>query len=170
MKRIFFDTETTGLWTNPTLPLDKQPFIVELGVIVCDQNYNIEEEWSALVKPPIPMPIEASKISGITDENLLHAQSFAQVLPELRLRFLGATTMLAHYAVFDFMMLQFELRRLGQEFYFPWCSEIIDTRDHLKESLEKAANRLLGPQPAQAHRALDDCRLLRDTFLKHIRG
>lgn len=64
---LILDTETTGL--------DEAAEIVEIAI--CDARGLLE--FSALVKPTRPIPAEASKVHGITDEMVADARPWPQV-------------------------------------------------------------------------------------------
>ena len=68
---VVLDTETTGLGSDAE--------IVELSVVSHTANMLL----SSLVKPPRPVPSDATAIHGITDKDLRTAPSFDQVLPGL---------------------------------------------------------------------------------------
>lgn len=161
MKRyLVFDTETTGLIESESLPLAKQPQIIELGLLVLDENRDIIEEYGQLINPGVPLPEVITKITGITDADLKDAPTFAQVVPKLRELFLGAHMLVAHNARFDQMMLVHELMRLGLQFQFPYPPAILDTRTIYRGKLQKWAMEMMDEAPIQTHRAVDDCKML----------
>jgi len=163
---IFFDTETTGLITNEALPLPQQPRIIELGALRCDEEGRVLSRFTRLLNPGVALPAVITKITGLTDEDLRDAPTFAEVWPELAAFFRGEEEMLAHNARFDQMMLVFELRRLGKEFQFPYCSVVRDTRERWPGKLADWGRAVRGDNYVQMHRAVDDCELLRECWFK----
>jgi len=118
MRLFFFDTETTGI-VKKGLTLDQQPHIVELGAIAYDVNPGMEpveaERLHFFFRPPIPIPEEASKIHGITDERVKNMPAFQQAFPIIVTHLVLADCIIAHNASFDMNMLYFEAKRMGQE-------------------------------------------------------
>lgn len=161
---IFFDVETTGLIDNELLPLDRQPRIIEIGALKTDAEGVELGSLSMLIDPGMALPEIITKITGITDADLKGQRKFADVLPEVAAFFRGEETMLAHNARFDLMLLVFELRRLDKQWQFPFCSRVTDTRVRWRGKLAEWAKKVKGPDWVQSHRAIEDCRLLRDCW------
>lgn len=161
---IFFDTETTGLIDNESLPLSQQPRIIEIGALKTDEKGNELAAFNVLINPGRPLDAVITKITGLTDADLARAPGFVEVLPELIDFFTGERLMLAHNARFDLMLLVFELRRLDRQWRFPYCAEVIDTKTRWAGKLAEWALKVKGPDFVQTHRAIEDCRLLRDCW------
>jgi DNA polymerase-3 subunit epsilon len=87
-----FDIETTGL--DP-----KRDRIVEFGAVKFDRRGPISR-YSVLINPGIPMPEEAGRVNGITDEMLAGRPSLETVFPDF-LRLIKDTVITAHNAPFD---------------------------------------------------------------------
>ncbi|MCA1949836.1 MAG: 3'-5' exonuclease [Treponema sp.] len=100
---IAFDTETTGL--EP-----KTDRIVEIGAVKFDSLGPIGR-FSVLINPGIPMPAEASRVNGITDEMLSKQPPIEEVLPDF-LSFIGSGVLVAHNAPFDLSFINAALARL----------------------------------------------------------
>ena len=71
---IAFDTETTGL--DPV-----SGRIVEIGAVKFDQR-GVIARYNVLINPEMPMPEEAGKVNGITDEMLKDKPLIADVFPD----------------------------------------------------------------------------------------
>lgn len=69
------DIETTGL----DIYSDR---VVEMACVVLEGR-SIARTFSTMVNPGVPIPAEASRIHGITDEAVAHAPSFAEALAGL---------------------------------------------------------------------------------------
>ena len=163
---IFFDTETTGLLKPEITPLMQQPFITEFAAIKTDEDFKEIRSLTFFVKPPVPVPAEVTKITGITDAMLADALPFSAHYPELCRFFLGERALCAHNAAFDSGMLLLELRRLGKATKFPWPPEHVCTVERSKGltnkymKLQDLHKHYFGTDPEQKHRALDDVQLL----------
>lgn len=166
---LVMDTETTGLLLPSSAPLAQQPKIIELAlieIIVENGSANVSQEWSWLINPGESLSAEITRITGLTDAELVGKPSFVTVLPGIVEWFLGATGLIAHNLPFDLGMLVNELRRCGKEFAFPYPPKQLCTvaafqpefgrRAKLTEVYERVLKRAL----PQKHRALDDTRAL----------
>jgi DNA polymerase-3 subunit epsilon len=169
---IFFDVETTGLIKNEALPTTLQPQIIEIGALKTDDKGNEVAVFETLVNPGVALPKVIIDITGIKDEDFAAASAgpFAEYYGALAEFFRGERTMLAHNARFDQMLLVFELRRIGKEHQFPYCSDVIDTRTVWPGKLQEWAKLVRGPDYVQEHRAVSDCRLLRDCWFSKLHG
>ncbi len=134
MKIITFDTETTG-FPDPGQPLEKQPHICQFAAIM----HQIQEgkllelkRLNLLVKPPIPISAESSRIHGITDQTVQSMPSFAEVADQIIDLFQESDLVVAHNIEFDQTILDIELKRLEKPLnYFP--PHIFDTMKETKQ-------------------------------------
>lgn len=179
MKAIIFDTETTGLMLPKVAPLEKQPRIIELGVITVVGG-QLGEMHNWLINPGQEISAEITKITGIKNEDLVGKPSFSELLPELINIFSGASLLIAHNAPFDVGMLRNELLRAGCE-DFPWPEDVVCTVQEYKHMFGRRAKltelyeRVVGKPLAQTHRANEDAYavyevLAADNFFKKITG
>ncbi len=164
---VAFDVETTGL--NPGAD-----HIVEIGAIrFSGGKGGVADEFSQLVRPPLPIPPEATRIHGITNRNIAGQPKIHEVLPEF-FRFIGQApcVLVAHNARFDVSFLVAAARgsraRVGRH-------PIIDTYRLAQKKLPRLSSyslanvaRRLGIDTMQSHRALADCRLLKEVFMALI--
>lgn len=157
-----FDTETTGLTLHPDAPLEKQPRIIELGVVLVDpKNYAAVDTFSQLVNPGEPLTAEITKITGIADADLVGMPTFVECLPALAAFFARADTVVAFNLPFDRQMMRNELERAGTP-AFPWpqrelclmayVTHLWGRNPKLKELYQWA----MGEPLEQKHRAVDD--------------
>src|SRR6056297_510080 len=72
---LFFDTETTGLpgsWKAPVTDLNNWPRMVQIAWILSDENGNRIETEGHIIRPEnFSIPLEASRVHGITTERAL---------------------------------------------------------------------------------------------------
>ena len=86
---IAFDTETTGL--DPV-----SGRIVEIGAVKFDRR-GVIARYNVLINPEMPMPEEAGKVNGITDEMLKDKPLIADVFPDF-FDFICTGVLVAHKA------------------------------------------------------------------------
>ena len=103
---VVFDTETTGF--SPTM--DR---IVEVGAVKF-RNGEVIEEKSWLVNPERKIPYWATKVHGITDEEVKGKPTFKEIYPEFQ-EFIGGSVLMAHNAKFDISFVKAEAKRAGCE-------------------------------------------------------
>ena len=156
---IAFDTETTGL--DPALGK-----IVEIGAVKFDRR-GIVARYNVLINPEMPMPEEAGKVNGITDEMLKDKPLIAAVFPDF-FDFIGMGVLVAHNAPFDINYVNTELKRVGKP---PLTNKVVDTRIFAKEVFPGLSSYALqdlavqfGITALEAHRAEDDARVCMELF------
>lgn len=107
---IFFDLETTGV----DIMSDR---IVELSLIKVYPN-GTEEVKSRRLNPERPIPAEATKVHGITDDDVKDAPTFKQVAKDLARIFEGCDVAGFNSNRFDIPLLEEEFLRAGVDFDF----------------------------------------------------
>jgi DNA polymerase-3 subunit epsilon len=179
-----FDIETTGL--EP-----KRDRIVEFGAVKFDRR-GIIARYAALINPGIPMPAEAGRVNGITDDMLAAQPPIEGALPDL-LRFMRDAVIVAHNAPFDCGFVNANLERLyregsakGQGYLLAgaeaaaWSPPFPALPNKIADTLPMARRffpgrsrynlqdlaQALGIQAQAAHRALDDARLCMEIFIQ----
>lgn len=101
----FLDLETTGA----TPPKDR---ITEIGLVRFENGIEVCR-WQTLVNPETTIPPFIQNLTGITNEMVQDAPTFAEVADTLAIYLEGAV-MAAHNVRFDLGFLKSEYRRLGQ--------------------------------------------------------
>ena len=158
---IAFDTETTGL--DPA-----SGRIVEIGAVKFDRC-GVIARYNVLINPEMPMPEEAGKVNGITDEMLKDKPLIADVFPDF-FDFIGTGVLVAHNAPFDINYVNAELKRSGKP---PLSNKVVDTRIFAKEVFPGLSSYALqdlavqfGITALEAHQAEDDARVCMELFEK----
>ena len=100
----FVDLETTG--GNAAFHR-----VIEVGVVAASAG-GLEYEWSSLVNPGMSIPWGVQAITGITDDMVENAPTFADIAAQLAERFDGRL-FVAHNASFDYGFVREEFRRSG---------------------------------------------------------
>ena len=87
-KLVFVDLETTG--ANPAI--DK---ITEIGLVEVN-DAGEASQWSSLVNPELPIPAFIQSLTGISNDMVRTAPTFAELGPALYQRLQGAQIGRAH--------------------------------------------------------------------------
>lgn len=113
--KLFIDTETTGL-TRFDLPESdsRQPRLVQVGALLCEDWGQIRECYSAIVQPEgYEIPEEVSKIHGITTEIAKErGRPLFIILSAIERLFLDADLIVAHNVRFDMPVVMAEFARV----------------------------------------------------------
>lgn len=149
----FIDVETTGL--NPYL--DK---IVELSILKVRPDGR-EEYHSRRINPGIPIPLEATAIHGINDEDVANEPKFRQYAKGIRDFLEGCDIAGFNVIKFDLPFLETELARAGVEFsrqgrYLVDSQVIYHQRD--PRNLEAAYQKYCSKEMENAHKAEEDAK------------
>ena len=109
MRAVLFDTETTGLE-----PL-KGDRVIEVAALELFNDLPTGETFHRLIHPERDIPAEATRVHGMTLDDLATAPRFAEIADDM-LAFFGDAPLVAHNAVFDFGFLNAELAHHPQRF------------------------------------------------------
>ncbi len=116
MKFLFFDTETTGLPRNfkaPYTDVNNWPRIVQLAWILSDGEQIISQS-NNIIKVDFPIPVESSRIHGITNAvSLEKGREIGPVLLDFIEDVESSDVLICHNLNFDLTVLQAELLRLS---------------------------------------------------------
>jgi len=104
---VVLDTETTGLSSSG------HDRILEIGLVLLDENFNLEGTWETLVNPNRDVGLTSKH--GITATDVVEAPNFAEISTELA-QLLADRVVLAHNANFDMGFMNSEyLKLVSQE-------------------------------------------------------
>ncbi|HEY8605813.1 MAG TPA: exonuclease domain-containing protein [Noviherbaspirillum sp.] len=149
----FVDLETTG----GTASMDR---ITEVGIIEVDEDG--VREWSSLVNPEVPIPPFIQTLTGITDDMVRDAPTFAELAAGIARR-LEDRIFIAHNARFDYGFLRQAFRRTGRDFHPEvLCTVKLSRRlfpGFERHNLDSVAERH-ALHVTERHRALGDAQLL----------
>lgn len=117
---LFFDTETTGLIDFKNPDLEVQPHIVQIGYIFAvydTETYQLQiiDQRNITCNPGVPIPEEASKVHGITDEMASKHPSFWSQAKEFIGYTIDADIIVCHNTAFDFQLVKIEARRVWED-------------------------------------------------------
>lgn len=162
-RAIYYDTETTGV-----KPAEDR--IVEIAAF----DPETQESFVRLVNPGMPIPEEAARVHGISDEMVQDQPGFDQVGREFLEFCNGPCALIAHNNdAFDKLFLHHELHRIGFGMPNQWI--FIDSlkwsrryRSDLPKHNLQFLREAFGIAANQAHRALDDVMVLYEVFHQMI--
>jgi DNA polymerase-3 subunit epsilon len=149
----FIDLETTG--ANPV-----RDRITEIGVVEVDGDR--VTTWNTLINPGRPIPEFIQQLTGIRNEMVADAPTFAEVAEELAERLQGRL-FIAHNARFDYGFVKNEYQRLGQRFRADVLCTVRLSRKLFPEYPRHNLDSLIarhGLQTGDRHRALADADLI----------
>jgi len=169
MRSVLFDTETTGL--DP-LTGDR---VIEVAAIELINELPTRNTFHRLIHPQRDIPAEATRVHGITLDQLAQAPRFEAIADDL-LAFLGDGQLVAHNAPFDFGFLDAEFARCGRPKLDR--TRMIDTLSLAKtrfpgmpNSLDALCRRFgIDLSERTTHNALLDCRLLAEVYVELTGG
>jgi DNA polymerase-3 subunit epsilon len=150
----FVDVETTG----GDARFDR---IIEVGIVSACGGVR-EGEWSTLVNPERWIPSHIEALTGISNEMVEGAPTFAEVAREIEAR-LDGRLFVAHNAGFDRSFIRAELRRAERKFSPRSLCTVRLSRRFFPEAESHALDSViqrLGCAVERRHRALDDARVL----------
>jgi DNA polymerase-3 subunit epsilon len=144
------DLETTG--AHPA-----HDRVTEIAVIEVDGG-EVRDEWSTLVNPETPIPAAIQALTGITNDMVAGAPTFARLAGDLHERLQGRV-FVAHNARFDYGFLKREFARAGLDFRArTLCTVRLSRRlypEHARHNLDSLIERH-GLACRARHRALGD--------------
>ncbi|HEX6320862.1 MAG TPA: DNA polymerase III subunit epsilon [Burkholderiales bacterium] len=171
MRQIVLDTETTGL--NPKLG-DR---IIEIGCIEVRSRRITGGQYHVYVNPEREIDLGATRVHGITLEDLAAKPKFAAIAREF-LDYVRGAELIIHNADFDVEFLDMELGRAGLGRLSEHVAKITDTLSQARElhpgrknSLDALCERYFVDHANRTlHGALLDARLLAECYLAMTRG
>ena len=168
MREIILDTETTGL----------DPFsghrLVEIGCLEIMNCIPTGAFFHAYINPEREVPVEATKVHGLTQEFLKDFPLFSS-LHEKFLDFIRDTPLVIHNAEFDLKFLNFELNKALVP---SLTNPVVDTLKVARglfpgspASLDALCRRFkVDTSNRRLHGALVDCELLASVYLELCGG
>lgn len=165
IKKIFFDTETSGLDC-------KDCQIIELAMITVE-NGKITDEYDEFVKIDGKLDSKITELTGISDDDLKNkGLAESDIANDLKQRIVPGTLMIAHNAQFDLSFVYHLLKR-----HFPDEADEIVRNAHWLDTLTVFKDRKEYPhklidavdhyniEEVNFHRAIDDTKALFEVTL-----
>ena len=171
MRQIVLDTETTGL--NPKLG-DR---IIEIGCVELLSRRASDRNFHTYLNPEREVELGATRVHGLTHEDLMAKPKFADIAREF-LDYVRGAELIIHNADFDVEFLNMELGKLGLGKLQDHVARITDTLLAAKElhpgkrnSLDALCERyFIDNSRRTVHGALADAQLLAECYLAMTRG
>jgi DNA polymerase-3 subunit epsilon len=171
VRQIVLDTETTGL----NVKLGDR--IIEIGCVELLSRRISERSFHVYVNPEREIDEGASRVHGLTQEDLRSKPKFAEVARDF-LDYVRGAELIIHNADFDVEFLDAELKRAGLGKLRDHVGSIVDTLAHARElhpgrknSLDALCERyFINNSGRTLHGALLDARLLAECYLAMTRG
>lgn len=166
-KYIILDTETTGL------EVEQGHRVIEIGAVLLNDRKKSEEHFHSYLNPERLIDEEASKVHGISNQDLEDKPLFQEIAEEF-LEFIQGSTLVIHNADFDVGFLNNELNLVSSK--YPKLEEICEVIDSLslarekfpgqRNSLDALANRFdVTGYDRTYHGALLDANILADVYM-----
>ena len=159
---VVFDIETTGFSSVTN-------HIIEIGAVKVE-NGKIVDRFSTYVNPQEPIPYRITKLTTITDADVMDAPTIDQVLPEF-FSFCEGCVLVAHNASFDTGFIKENARKLE----LPYAYTHVDTLAMARVLLPQLAKftldhvaKTVGVSLENHHRAVDDAEATAEIFEKFI--
>src|SRR5262245_2073064 len=170
-RQVVLDTETTGLSAK------EGDRIIEIGCIEILDRRISERIYHAYLNPEREVELGATRVHGLTREDLKAKPRFAEVAKEF-LDFVAGAEIIIHNADFDVEFLDLELGRARLKPFKDYVAEITDTvlmsrelNPGRKASLDALCERYaIDNRQRTLHGALLDARLLAECYLAMTRG
>ena len=171
MRRIFLDTETTGL------NADGGDRVIEIGCIEMVGRQLTGDHRHYYLNPQRASHPDALRVHGLTEEFLADKPLFAAIVDEL-LAYLAGAELVIHNAAFDVGFLDRELQRCGRPGVAAQVAQITDSLLLARElypgksnSLDALCKRLeVDNSNRTLHGALLDAGLLAEVYIGMTRG
>ena len=171
-KYIVLDTETTGL------EVKQGHRVIEIGAVLLNDRKKSEEHFHSYLNPSRLIDEEASKVHGITNEDLEDKPSFDEIAEEF-INFIEGSTLVIHNAPFDIGFLNNEFQLASTS--YPKIEDICEVEDSLtiardkfpgqRNSLDALAARYdISGYDRTFHGALLDANILADVYMQLTGG
>jgi DNA polymerase-3 subunit epsilon len=155
---VFIDLETTGFQNTN----DK---IIEIGLLKV-RNNEIVETMNTLINPEVPLSPDVSRITGITEADLIGAPTFRDVKDDL-FKILSGSVFFAHNAHFDYSFVETTMHSHKIPFSAPQICTVKLSQylypTHQRHNLDAIASRF-NISVERRHRAYDDAFVIWEFF------
>jgi len=160
---VFFDLETTGVNTS-------KDRIVEISYLKILPD-GTEESMTWRVNPQMPIPIQATAIHGITDEDVKDCPVFSEIVETIAKRIEGCDLAGFNSNRFDIPLLAEEFLRAGMDINLNSrkCIDVLNIYHKLEpRNLKMAYMYYCGKELTDAHKAENDTRATYEVLMSQL--
>lgn len=165
-RQLILDTETTGL------SAEDGHRIIEFAALEVVNRKLTGNKLHIYINPEREIEAEATKIHGITNDQVKNEPTFEQVAKDI-INFIEGSELIIHNAKFDIGFLDYQLQKVGHNKTSAYVSGVIDTLTMARQKFPGGKNSLdalcdrfnISRAHRDFHGALIDCRLLMDVYL-----
>jgi len=173
MKTLIFDVETTDLWQNTLVALDKQPEIFDwYGLTLDEDNMQVVNELQVFAKPKGKIAEGAAKATKKCDADFVDYDPFAVNALAIKAYIEEHDLVVGHNVIFDWGVTNFEMKRCGLEVNWPPLLDSVEKSEWLKGwrlSLTDLHLFLFECKFEGAHESRTDVIALKDCYLEMIK-
>jgi len=170
MKSLIFDTETSDLWHNTLISLDKQPELFDFyGLTLDEDTMTVVNDLQVFAKPNGKIADGAAKATKKCDADFADYEPFAVNAERIKNYIEGHDLVVAHNSVFDVEMVNFEMKRLGLSVNWPPVIDTVEKTEWIKGyrlSLTDLHIFLFDKKFEGAHTAATDVIALKDCWIE----
>lgn len=159
---VFLDIETTGL--SP-----ERDEIIEIAVLIANE-VEVKSTWSALIQTEVAVPTMITELTGITGEMLRNGNMDIDSALKHLAKIIKDRTVVCYNKKFDINFLKIAYEQQG--LLFP-IGKVVDVLSLARKRVRDIQNYKLGSLAEyfeityeKRHRALADCEILYEVFLK----
>ncbi len=132
-RTLIFDVETTDLWQNTLVALDKQPEIFDwYGLTLDEDTMEVVDELQVFAKPKGKIAEGASKATKKRDEDFADYEPFAVNAQRIKEYIESHDLVVAHNIMFDWGVTNFEMHRLGLKINWPPMIDTVEKTEWIK--------------------------------------
>lgn len=173
MKLLIFDVESTDLWQNTLVSLDKQPEIFDwFGLTLDTETLEVVNELQVFAKPKGTIAEGAAKATKKTDSDFLDYEPFAVNASAIKSYIEEHDACLAHNILFDYEITNFEMRRCNLIVNWPQLIDSVEKTEWIngyRLTLTALYELLFGEKFKEAHTARADVVALKDCWIEMIK-
>lgn len=172
MKLLIFDTETTDLWKNTLVQIDKQPEIFDwYGLTLDTDSMIVIDELQVFAKPEGKIAEGASKATKKNDSDFLDYEPFAKNAKRIKDYIERHDAVLGHNVIFDYGVTNFEMQRCGLMINWPPLIDSVEKSEWVhgyRLTLTALYDHLFGEKFKEAHTAKADVMALKNCWIEMI--
>lgn len=173
MKLLIFDTETTDLWQNTLVQLDKQPEIFDwYGLTLDTDTLEVVNEFQVFAKPKGKIAEGAAKATKKTDADFADYEPFSVNAERIKAYIEEHDAVLGHNVVFDWGVTNFEMQRCGLIVNWPPLIDSVEKSEWImgyRLTLTALHELLFEEKFKEAHTAKADVVALKDCWVEMMK-